>query len=169
MITRIIAGSRIFVREDLLRKYASCSGSVLLPTLQSTQPGNARFTPSKPLRLNLRQRCTVRTHQRTLATVPEAARSNLPVPVQTEDAKKQLEVQKRVFVEAVSEDDGPWFEKFVPVTRQALVGKLEGEMGMFTPEERRNIGKFAAGLDAFVAQRFYAQLEEMKVIIINYI
>lgn len=87
----------------------------------------------------------------------------LPVPVPTEDAQAQVEVQKRVWEEAHREDGGPWLEKFIPVTRQGLVSRLEEEAEMLSPEERKRLGSLAAALDAFISRRFYAQLESMKV------
>lgn len=84
-------------------------------------------------------------------------------PVQADESGLQSEVPKRVQVEAHKNIGGPLMEKFVPITRQALVSRLGQEEEMLTVEERNGLGKFAAALDAFISRRFYAQLERMKV------
>ena len=54
-------------------------------------------------------------------------------------------------------------EKFIPVTRGVLVSKLMAEDGLLNWQEKRLLENFAAALDAFFSQRFYAMLEETKV------
>ena len=54
-------------------------------------------------------------------------------------------------------------EKFIPVTRRTLVNKLVEEDGLLNWEERRLVESFAASLDAYYSQKFYALLEEAKV------
>ena len=91
----------------------------------------------------------------------QAAVASAVVPVQ--DPQLQLEVQKRVHDESHKISSDPHKEKFIPITRQALVSKLKGEEKMLSVEERDGLGQFAAALDAFISRRFYAQLERMKV------
>ena len=54
-------------------------------------------------------------------------------------------------------------EKFIPVTRRTLVNKLVEEDGLLNWDERRLLESFAASLDAYYSQKFYALLEEAKV------
>ena len=54
-------------------------------------------------------------------------------------------------------------EKFIPVTRRTLVNELVEEDGLLNWEERRLLESFAASLDAYYSQKFYALLEEAKV------
>ena len=54
-------------------------------------------------------------------------------------------------------------EKFIPVTRRTLVNKLVEEDGLLNWEEKRLMESFAASLDAYYSQKFYALLEEAKV------
>lgn len=54
-------------------------------------------------------------------------------------------------------------EKFIPVTRRTLVRRLVEEDGLLNWEERRLLESFAASLDAYYSQKFYALLEEAKV------
>lgn len=54
-------------------------------------------------------------------------------------------------------------EKFIPVTRRTLVNKLVEEDGLLNWEEKRLMESFAASLDAYYSQKFYAILEEAKV------
>lgn len=54
-------------------------------------------------------------------------------------------------------------EKFIPVTRRTLVNKLVEEDGLLNWEEKRLVESFAASLDAYYSQKFYALLEEAKV------
>lgn len=54
-------------------------------------------------------------------------------------------------------------EKFIPVTRRTLVNKLVEEDGLLNWEEKRLLESFAASLDAYYSQKFYALLEEAKV------
>lgn len=54
-------------------------------------------------------------------------------------------------------------EKFIPVTRRTLVNKLVEEDGLLNWEERKLLESFAASLDAYYSQKFYALLEEAKV------
>ena len=54
-------------------------------------------------------------------------------------------------------------EKFIPVTRRTLVNKLVEEDGLLNWEEKRLLQSFAASLDAYYSQKFYALLEEAKV------
>ena len=91
----------------------------------------------------------------------QAAVASAVIPVQ--DPQLQLEVQKRVHDESHKISSDPHKEKFIPITRQALVSKLKGEEKMLSVEERDGLGQFAAALDAFISRRFYAQLERMKV------
>ena len=54
-------------------------------------------------------------------------------------------------------------EKFIPVTRRTLVNRLVEEDGLLNWEEKRLLESFAASLDAYYSQKFYALLEEAKV------
>ena len=54
-------------------------------------------------------------------------------------------------------------EKFIPVTRRTLVKKLVEEEGLLNWEEKRFLESFAASLDTYYSQKFYALLEEAKV------
>jgi hypothetical protein len=54
-------------------------------------------------------------------------------------------------------------EKFIPVTRRTLVNRLVEEDGLLNWEEKRLVESFAASLDAYYSQKFYALLEEAKV------
>lgn len=54
-------------------------------------------------------------------------------------------------------------EKFIPVTRRTLINKLVEEDGLLNWEEKRLLESFAASLDAYYSQKFYALLEEAKV------
>ena len=54
-------------------------------------------------------------------------------------------------------------EKFIPVTRRTLVNKLVEEDGLLNWEEKRLLETFAASLDTYYSQKFYALLEEAKV------
>ena len=54
-------------------------------------------------------------------------------------------------------------EKFIPVTRRTLVKKLVEEEGLLNWEEKRLLESFAASLDTYYSQKFYALLEEAKV------
>ena len=99
---------------------------------------------------------TLKARQAAVDSSPSAV-----VPVQ--DPQLQLEVQKRVHDESHKLSSDPHKEKFIPVTRQALVSKLKGEEKTLSVEERDGLGQFAAALDAFISRRFYAQLERMKV------
>ena len=54
-------------------------------------------------------------------------------------------------------------EKFIPVTRRTLVKKLVEEEGLLSWEEKRLVEPFAASLDTYYSQKFYALLEEAKV------
>lgn len=54
-------------------------------------------------------------------------------------------------------------EKFIPVTRRTLVNKLVVEDGLLNWEEKRLLETFAASLDTYYSQKFYALLEEAKV------
>ena len=84
-------------------------------------------------------------------------------PVQADESSLQSEVQKSVLDEAHKDDGGSLMEKFIPITRRALVSRLGQEEEMLTVEERNGLGQFAGALDAFISRRFYAQLERMKV------
>lgn len=100
---------------------------------------------------------------KTLKARQAAVDSNPSAVVPVQDPQLQLEVQKRVHDESHKLSSDPHKEKFIPITRQALVSKLKGEEKMLSVEERDGLGQFAAALDAFISRRFYAQLERMKV------
>ena len=55
-------------------------------------------------------------------------------------------------------------EKFIPVTRRALIGKLLEEEGMLSRQEKQSMERLTAGLDAHYSHKFYSILEETKVI-----
>ena len=85
------------------------------------------------------------------------------VPVEDMRAREQLEIQKKVYSEASREDEESQLEKFIPVTRQVLVKTLLNEDRLLNCDERHQLENFSASLDAYISQRFYVQLEEMKV------
>lgn len=55
-------------------------------------------------------------------------------------------------------------EKFIPVTRRALVSKLVETEGLLSWEERGLVERFAAAFDTHFSHRFYGILEEAKLL-----
>ena len=53
-------------------------------------------------------------------------------------------------------------QKFIPVTRRALVRRLAEEEGLLSWDEKRLLENLAAALDARFSQRFKTLLEETK-------
>ena len=59
--------------------------------------------------------------------------------------------------------DLPRNERYIPVTRKALVRSFLEDSSLLTGSERDNFAEFAAALDAHIYQKFYQMLDEMKV------
>ena len=85
------------------------------------------------------------------------------VPIESTQSKEQVHMQKKVWEEASQSEEEAHWEKFIPITRQVLVRTLAQENTLLSPDERHNMENFAAALDAYISQRFYVQLEDMKV------
>jgi hypothetical protein len=58
--------------------------------------------------------------------------------------------------------DLPRNERYIPVTRKALVRSFLEDSSLLTGSERDNFAEFAAALDAHIYQKFYQMLDEMK-------
>ena len=63
----------------------------------------------------------------------------------------------------ITKDDLPRNERYIPVTRRALVRSFMEDQSLLTGTERDNFAEFAASLDAYIYQKFYQMLDEMKV------
>ena len=85
------------------------------------------------------------------------------VPIESTQTQEQVHMQKKVWEEASQSEEEAHWEKFIPITRQVLVRTLAQEDTLLSPDERHNMENFAAALDAYISQRFYVQLEDMKV------
>ena len=57
-------------------------------------------------------------------------------------------------------------DRYIPITRRALVRKILEDNKLLTRDESAIFPEFAATVDAYIYQKFYKHLDEMKVRII---
>ena len=82
-----------------------------------------------------------------------------------EAQNESLETTKNIeTVKAVAKVEENRLEKFIPVPRRTLLKELMNEEGLLNWKERGLMERLAAAMDAYYSQKFYAILEEAKVI-----
>lgn len=133
--------------------YRSISTSYLNHTFQTD---NGKFSTLKNLRKNLR-------FSKKISEPNAINNTSALVPIESTQSQEQIHMQKKVWEEASQSEEEAHWEKFIPITRQVLVRTLAQEDTLLSPDERHNMENFAAALDAYTSQRFYVQLEDMKV------
>jgi hypothetical protein len=79
-----------------------------------------------------------------------------------EEMNEKLHLQMKIREESIRSTEEDHLEKFIPVTRGMLVKALSEDIKLLTHGERESIEGLSAGLDIYISQLFYTQLEEMK-------